>query len=343
MERLPVSVSATRAAAAMLLASAWLLSATPGHALDGPLRVRNSFPLVSILDAPSPEPAAYRDSLSLGLTHSSVDFIESDNGFDFRIDTEVTELEIGYRKTVSDAFEFGVEVPLRSFGSGFLDRGIDRFHRAFGIDSGKAGESANRFFFEVRKDGQTVLRGESGRVGLGDARGYVKRSLFSAGGFAAAIMADVELPTGSAKKGYGNGSVDGKIAFLADWKPVERIGIHANAGYVFAGDIRGYTRLPVDNFRYAALAVEAALPARGSLVGQYFIQDSPLPREGLTFPSLKKRPALVSLGYRYASDRYIYEFSITENIKPAFAPDLMLNVTITRKPSPGRLPARPGP
>ncbi len=316
---------------AALTALAWILAAAPSHSLEGPLRVKNSFPLVSILDAPVPEPAAYGNSLSLGLTHSSVDFIESENGFDFRIDAEVTELEFGYRKTVSGAFEFGVDIPLRTFGSGFLDRGIDKFHHAFGIGSGKTGESANRFLFEVKKDGQTVLRGESGRAGLGDARVYAKRSLCSTRDFSAALMADVELPTGSAKKGYGNGSLDGKIALLADWNPAERIGVHANAGKVFAGDIRGYARLPVDDYRYAALAVEAGLSARSSLVGQYFIQDSPLPQGGLVFPSLKKRPALASLGFRYASDRYVYEFSITENIKPAFAPDLMLNVTIKKR------------
>lgn len=333
MERYPTSPTAPRTTRvlAALVAIGTLLAAAPSHSLEGPLRVKNTFPLVSILDAPYPETAAYRDSFSLGLTHSSVDFIESDNGFDIRIDAEVTDLVFGYRKTVSGAFEFGVDVPLRSYSSGVMDREIDWFHRTFGIASGKGGEPMNRFLFEVKKDGLTVIRGENGKVGLGDVRGYVKRSLFSRGGFTAALLADVELPTGSARKGYGNGSLDGKIALLADWKPADWIGVYANAGKVFAGDIRGYSTLPVDDYRYAALAVEAALSARGSLAAQYFIQDSPLPQAGLTFPSLKKRPGLVSLGYRYAADSYVYEFSITENIKPSFSPDLMLNLTIRRK------------
>lgn len=334
MNRLRIPVKATHAAAAAVFGLAWIFSAAVSHAMDGPLHVKNSFPLAAILDAPSPEPAAYRNFLSLGLTHSSVDFIESDNGYDFRIDAEVTELELKYRKTVSGIFEIGVDIPLRSFGSGFLDKGIDKFHHAFGIDSGKAGESANRFLFEVKKDGQTVIRGESGQIGLGDVRGYVKRSLFSARGFAAALSADLEFPTGSARRGYGNGSLDKRIAFLVDGKFGERIGVYANIGKVFAGDIRGYAPLPVDDYRYGALALEAALSAKSSIVGQFFIQDTPLPQDGLTFPSLRKRPALASIGYRYASDKYLYEISVTENVKPAFAPDLMLNVTITRKPSP---------
>ncbi|MBI5575357.1 MAG: DUF3187 family protein [Deltaproteobacteria bacterium] len=330
MRRPRIPAGTARFAAAAVSGLAWILSAAVSHSLEGPLAVKNSFPLVSVLDAPYPEQAGYRDSLSIGLTHSSVDFIESDGGFEFLIDAEVTELEFRYKKTVSGSFEFGVEIPLRTFGSGFLDKGIDNFHRAFGIESGKAGESANRFFFEAKKDGQTAVRGESGGIGPGDIRVTVKRSLFSSGGFAAALMADVELPTGNAKKGYGNGSLDGKIAFLADWKAGDRIVIHANAGKVFAGDIRGYVRLPVDDYRYAALALEAALSARSSVVAQYYIQDTPLPQEGLIFPSLRKKPALASLGYRYASERYLYEFSVTENIKPAFAPDLMLNLTIRR-------------
>lgn len=333
MKRIPAFVTARRMTRvfAAFAALAAFFAAAPSYSLDGPLRVKNTFPLVSILDSPYPESAAYRDSLTFGLTHSSVDFIESDNGFDFRIDAEATELEFGYRKTVGGALEIGIDVPVRSFSSGVLDREIDRFHRTFGIASGKGGEPMNRFLFEVRKDGQLVIRGENGKAGLGDIRGTVKRSLFFGGGFSAALLADVELPTGSARKGYGSGSLDGKIALLADWKPWEWAGLTANVGKVFAGDIRGYSTLPVDDYRYAALAVEAALSARSGIVMQYYIQDSPLPQAGLTFPSLKKKPGLASLGYRYVSDRYVYEFSLSENIKPAFAPDIMLNLTIRRK------------
>jgi hypothetical protein len=121
-----------------------LASIAPECALSfqGPLPVRNGFPLAALLDAPYLERAVYEDFLSFNLTHSSVDFIESDAGRDFRIDLETTELTVRSRKTVPGFCEFGIDVRFLSFNGGFLGRSIVRFHQAFGIDSGKNEESS---------------------------------------------------------------------------------------------------------------------------------------------------------------------------------------------------------
>ncbi len=46
--------------------------------------------LASILDAPSLERAVYEDSLSFSLSYSSIDFLVSNAGLDFRIDLETS-------------------------------------------------------------------------------------------------------------------------------------------------------------------------------------------------------------------------------------------------------------
>jgi hypothetical protein len=297
---------------------------------QGPLRARNGFPLASILDAPYLERATCEDSLSFSLSHSSVDFTESDKGLDFRIDLEATELVVRYGKSFAGSVEIGVDVPFASFNGGFLDEGIVEFHEVFGIESGKNTGGAERFRFEVSKDGLTVLRGESGRIGLGDIRAYAKKELFRGDSLAVALMADLEFPTGNPRKGYGNGRLDKRVAILAERKFGGRVNAYANIGKVFPGDLRGFATLPFDDYRYGGLGIEASLSKRSSLLGQFFIQDTPLPREGLVFPVLLARPALVTVGYRYSSGMNVYEFSLTENLKPSFSPDLMLNVTIRR-------------
>jgi hypothetical protein len=316
-------------AAAVLLA---LSAVAPGRAdpFQGPLQVRNGFPLAAILDAPYLERAVFEDSLALGLTHSSVDFIESDAGLDFRIDLEATELTVRYRKTVPGFCEFGIDVPFLSFNGGFLDRSIVRFHQAFGIDSGKNEESPGRFRFEVDKDGLPVVRGESGRIGLGDIRASVKKSLFRGEAFAAALAADLEFPSGDAGKGNGNGRLDKRVALLAEGSIGGRINVVANIGKVFPGDLHGLTTVRFDDYRYGGPAIEAMLSARSSLVAQVFVQDTPLSKGGLVFPVLLADPMLLTVGYRYLSGGYGFEFSLTENRRPSFAPDLMLNVTMKR-------------
>lgn len=330
----PADVAAHRAGTRILAAAAVLLAlaAAPGHAasFQGPLQVKNGFPLSSILDAPYLERAIHEDFLSLALTRSSVDFLESDAGLDFRIDLEATDLTVRYRKTVSRFIEFGIDVPFVSFNGGFLDDGIVAFHRALGIDSGKSREASGRFRFEVDKGGVPVVRGKSGRAGLGDIRVSVKKNLFRSPSFAMAAAGDLEFPSGDAGKGYGSGRLDKRVALLAEGTFGNRFNVVVNVGKVFPGDLHGLTTLRFDDYRYGGLAVEAVLSARSAIVAQIFLQDTPLPGEGLVFPVLLANPRLVSVGYRYLSDRYGFDFSLTENLHPSFSPDLMLNVTMRR-------------
>ena len=309
-----------------------LAAAAPARAasFQGPLQVRNGFPLAAILDAPYLERAVQEDSLSFGLSHSSIDFPESDAGLDFRIDLEATELAVRYRKTVSGFCEFGIDVPFVSFNGGFLDRSIVRFHEAFGIDSGKNAESSGLFRFEVDKDGLPVVRGESGRIGVGDIRASVKKTVFRGKSFAAALAADLEFPSGDAGKGYGNGRLDKRVALLAEGSFGGRFHAVANIGKVFPGDLHGLTTLRFDDFRYGGLSIEAALSSRSGLLAQIFVQDTPLPKGGLVFPVLLADPMLVTVGYRYRSGGYGIEFSLTENLRPSITPDLSLNVTMKR-------------
>jgi hypothetical protein len=274
--------------------------------------------------------AVYEDFLSFGLSYASVDFLESDAGLDFRIDLEATELAVRYRKTVYGFCEFGIDVPLVSFNGGFLDESIVGFHRAFGIDSGMNRESSGRFRFEVDKDGLPVLRGESGRIGVGDTRTSVKKALFRGEAFAVALAADLEFPSGDAGKGYGNGRLDKRVPLLAEGSIGRRFNMVANVGKVFPGDLHGLTTIRFDDYRYGGLAVEAMLSQRSSLVAQIFVQETPLPTGGLVFPVLLANPMLVTVGYRYLSSGYSFEFSLTENRRPSFSPDLMLNVTMKR-------------
>jgi hypothetical protein len=309
-----------------------LAVAAPAHAssLHGPLRVRNGFPLSAILDAPCLERASYEDSLSFSLTHSSVDFIESDNGLDFTLDLEATELVVRYAKTVAGRVEIGIDVPFYSFNGGFLDDAIVEFHKAFGIESGKHKGASGQFNFEAGKDGVPVLRGENGRIGLGDIRAYAKKALFRGEAVAAAVLADLEFPTGDPEKGYGNGRLDKRIALLAEFKPGGSVNLYANIGKVFPGDLHGFATLPFDDYVYGGLGIEAAISGRSSLLAQFLAQDTPLPGEGFVFPALLARPTLLTVGYRFASGVNVYEFSLTENLNPSFAPDLMINFTLRR-------------
>ncbi len=101
--------------------------------------------------------------------------------------------------------------------------------------------------------------------------------MISSDGFNVSIKADVELPSGKAKKGYGNGSVDAGVALLIDKSISSAIMTYWNFGAVFPGDIKGYNKLNLKNYFHGGAGLEAALGKRFSLLAQVQGQSAVYP------------------------------------------------------------------
>lgn len=298
------------------------------HAFEGPLKVRNQFPLFLPADAPYLEQAMTESSFVIGLSHSSIYLVGNSTEWDMGLDMELTELNLRYRRNIRDFIEIGIDLPILSFNSGFMDGFLEGYHDAFGFpDYGRSDRPDNEFLYEVRRDGVLIIRGEGGHTGFGDMRLTLKKLILKEDPVIS-IRADIELPTGDAKKGYGNGSVDTGIAVMLDKNLGEKNKAYLNLGIAFPGDLKGHETVKLKKFVYGGAGIESEVWEHVSLLAQLFFQTSPYPDTDIS--EVDRTAVLFSLGGRYTSGNDGFEFSFTEDPNTAGAPDFTVNILYKR-------------
>jgi hypothetical protein len=302
-----------------------LVAAGRAFAFEGPLSVKNQFPLFLHINSPYLESAKMVDSFSAGLSHSSVFMTKDSSEWSVNLDMEITELDLRFKKIIPGLFELGIDVPVLSMESGFMDDFLDSYHRAFGFpDYGRSGRPADSFLYEVRKDGELVASGRNGRIGMGDIRLTVKREL-RASDPVISVGAQIELPTGDAADGHGSGGIDTGFTLLVDKKISGTFMSYWNVGILLPGRLRAQKDIGLRTSYYGGACIEAALWRHVSLLGQITFQTSPFPKTGIG--SVDRIAALLSFGARYSPGKDSIEFSLTEDPNTAGAPDVIFNIT----------------
>jgi hypothetical protein len=296
---------------------------------EGPLQVKNQFPIFLPVNQPYLEQAATESSFSLSLSHSSVFVVKDSAEWSAHLDIELTELNIRYKKDIPGLFELGVDVPVVRAAQGFLDRPVAWIHETLGTgDYGRHTRPYNDFLYDVKKDGMPLVEGDNGRTGFGDVRLTLKKKITGTDPVVS-LMADVELPTGNARVGYGNGSVDSGLAMLLDKELGKETKLYANLGVVFPGDLKAFQTVGLSNFIYAGAGIESLVWPRVGLLAQLVVQTSPYPHTGIS--QIDNTGMILVLGGRYYADSGSFEFSLTEDPNTSGAPDFILNFTYKKK------------
>ncbi len=297
----------------------------PALSFEGPLQVNNLYPIFLHADQPYMEKAGMESSMSYSLSHSSTYTVQSSGHWDIFLDMELTELNFRYKRIIKDVAEFDMDVPVLIVGGGFMDGFLAEYHSAFGFpDYGRSARPENDFLYEVRRDGNLIVKGRSG-IRLGDIRLAVKKPLIASDGFGLSVRGDVELPVGNAKEGYGNGSIDAGLALLLDKRITDRIMTYANLGAVFPGDVRGYEKVDLKNFVYGGAGVEAYIGKGVSFLVQLQGQSQVYPETDLS--AVDRDAWLLVIGGRYKTGKRSFDLSLTEDINTSGAPDFILNLT----------------
>ncbi len=143
------------------------------------------------------------------------------------------------------------------------------------------------------------------------------------------VMADVELPTGDARIGYGSGSIDTSIAVLLDKDLGTRNRLFVNLGAVFPGELRAHQNVKLETFYYAGSGIEALIWPRASLLVQLLAQTSPYPSTGIS--KIDDTGMILVFGGRYYAKNGSYEFSLTEDPNTTGASDFILNISYKMK------------
>lgn len=306
-----------------------LLPISGAFAFEGPLSYKNQFPLFTHLASPRLEGASPEDSFAVTISHSSVYFYKVSPEWFFGLDMEVTEVLAAFRKKLGGSFEAGIEVPFISFSPGFMDGAVNGFHDLFGFPNyGRDWRPNNEFLYDVRRNGASVIRGEGGRFGLSDIRLSAKKAVFS-GDTALSVKAEAELPSGDAKRGYGNGETDYSFALLFDKKIAERLKLYLNMGAVFPGDLKAMQDVGLRDYYFAGGALEWAYSQKLSLIAGLLAQTAPYPSTGVG--AIDSTAMMLSGGGRYVKGADNLEFLFTEDPGASGSADFTFTFTYKRR------------
>jgi uncharacterized protein DUF3187 len=102
------------------------------------------------------ESASTGDSFSADLSYSSIYLAKNSDEWPFGLYMEIAELTFKFRKDIRGFIEMGVDIPIVSFNSGFMDNFLKAYHNTFGFpDYGRSNRPRNAFF--TRSEEREVL------------------------------------------------------------------------------------------------------------------------------------------------------------------------------------------
>jgi hypothetical protein len=158
-------------------------------------------------------------------------------------DGETHVLELRAQRRIGERLRLGVEVPWISHGGGFLDRAIDNWHDAFGLDQGiRPSLPTGELSYLYARDGAQTVALQNYAAGLGDVTTSAAWTLAGAGAGPDALRVeltgDVQWATGDTDKLTGNGATDvaAGLSLTAPATGDGRFGWSARAGILWPGE-----------------------------------------------------------------------------------------------------------
>jgi len=195
----------------------------PTPIVRGPLPTRNQHPVSLTFLHMRPRRAAVtapgRTEVTLTGTYTSIYEVDSRPGQAIDFDGELAHTAVGVRRGIAEGTDLEVDLALTFATGGFLDPVVDRFHELFHLpNQGRDEAESDQFRMRLRRHGQEIYDLEEDRVGFGDVPIVLAHRLREEDerGPAVALRAGIELPTGSAERGFGNGELDYGAGLLAE-------------------------------------------------------------------------------------------------------------------------------
>ena len=153
-----------------------------------------------------------KNNLNVSIQNSSYAVKESVKDNLLILDGEITELSINYSRKVSEKLDFYLKVPIYSFSKGFLDQPIEEWHKLLGLSDGSREHlSKDQLHYEVQVNSIKEVFQDS-FIGIGDIQISSKLNFYSKNYNDLNFITILELPSGSQKKNFGNGYLDGIVA-----------------------------------------------------------------------------------------------------------------------------------
>ncbi len=202
----------------------------------------------------------------------------SPGGTAFILDGETLRSLVDFGIGLGGRFEIDAEIPLLLHTSGFLDPFIDDYHDRLGLpDGGRTAFARDRYIAGYVGDGEEIfIDRPPGGVRPGDLVLTGRAALLKSGDQRPDIAAglSLKLPTGSARRLDGSGSVDAGVSFQIS-RRFERSTLHGGYAVARIGDWALAPRLPLHSSRSLFVAYSFAATARSHLVVQILRSSGP--------------------------------------------------------------------
>jgi hypothetical protein len=272
---------------------------------------------------PMIESARVDQSFDMFLTYSSTYHVDRSSDWSVGIDLETLIIDMRFKKVIDDKLELSLEVPVISHNAGFMDGFLEWYHDSFGFDDyGRSDRRNDDFLFKIRHNGNPVVEGEPGELAFGDVRIggkgilYANDPIISLNGF-------IDIPTGDADRGYGNGSYDWGFSLLIDKTLGESFMVYTNVGYVVTDTYDAKEDIDMKDFMFGGLGAEWMYSPNVSLYAQLYVQGSAY--EDIGVREIDDSVSILSFGGKYRMRKNLtLEFSFSEDPNTAGAPDFMV-------------------
>ncbi len=251
------------------------------------------------------------------------------------LDGELLRITPRLRYGLGEGFEIGFALPFLHSGGGVLDGFVESWHDGFGLPQNER-DNFDRDRFAVRVDRQTpsglrtAWQLDQTTLAVQDAA--LEFAWFPVGAPRGAAVADqpfsfglrlgVEAPLGDEDRGFGNGSFDTMVGFVAGYE-TERLALFAWGGHSFtkAPSIARDTGLRWRDPTMLGFGLEAAVAPSLSFLAQVEWETSLL--DELDETHANRDQVLLWTGGRYAfSERSALEFSVGEDLVRSVSPDV---------------------
>lgn len=218
------------------------------------------------------------------------------------------------RYGATDRLELGLEVPVLYRYQGFMNGAISAVERATtGLNPARAALKHTNFVFNVTRNGQTIMSGDPGAIGLGDTTLLSKYQLLTEGAVmpAVSLRGAVKLPTGDQSDFFGSGSPDFGLGFAVEKLVAGRWMLHANVtGVVPTGTIAGLGLRPTVS---GLAAIEYLWSENLSITAHFDYYSSPFHGTGANAFDQGVAESVLGFSYRVAP-HFLWQVYAVENL-----------------------------
>ena len=284
----------------------------------GPFPIRNFNPLQQLVlnmpgDRATVLPKGGLD-VRLELAETAAVYSELSAGPTAQVKFETLRSGLFLRYGATSRLELAVEIPMLYRYTGFMSGMIESVEKATtGLSPARSALSQVSYIYNVSRNGQQIVNGTNGALGLGDSMIQAKYQLVRESSFmpALSVRTAIKVPTGVEHEFFGSGSPDFGLGVALEKALSDRWVLHGNFNGVFpTGRIAGLALYPTIT---GIAAAEYLWSENLSLTVQFDYYTSPFRHVGLEIFDKGVSELVAGFSYRVA-EHWLWQAYAIENI-----------------------------